>query len=51
MPIASAAHAPPDPSAVRAVVFLTLHREDVGENYEAVRDLLIEVVADGLVKD
>ena len=37
--------------AVRAVVFLTLHREDIGENYEAVRDLLIEVVADGLVSD
>jgi len=37
--------------AVRAVVFLTLHREDIGENYEAVRDTLIEVVADGLVSD
>lgn len=37
--------------AVRAVVFLTLHRDDVGENYEAVRDLLVEVVADGLVTE
>jgi len=37
--------------AVRAVVFLTLHREDIGENYEAVRDTLIEVVADGLVTE
>jgi AcrR family transcriptional regulator len=44
-----------DPDAiagvVRAVVFLTLHRDDIGENYEAVRDLLIEVVADGLVTE
>ena len=37
--------------AIRAVVFLTLHREDIGENYEAVRDLLVEVVADGLVTE
>jgi len=44
-----------DPDAiagvVRGVVFLTLHRDDIGENYEAVRDLLIEVVADGLVRE
>jgi hypothetical protein len=37
--------------AVRAVVFLTLHREDIGENYETVRDLLVEVVADGVVTE
>lgn len=37
--------------AIRAVVFLTMHRDDVGENYEAVRDLLIEMVADGLVTE
>jgi AcrR family transcriptional regulator len=37
--------------AVRAVTFLTLHQDDIGENYEAVRDLLIEVVADGLVTE
>ena len=37
--------------AVRAVVFLTLHREDIGENYETVRDLLVEVVADGTVTE
>lgn len=37
--------------AIRAVVFLTLHQDDVGEHYEAVRDLLIEVVADGLVTE
>lgn len=37
--------------ALRAVVFLTLHRDDVGEDYPAVRDLLVEVVADGLVTD
>jgi hypothetical protein len=35
--------------AVHAVVLLTLHREDIGENYEAVRNTLIEIVADGLV--
>jgi AcrR family transcriptional regulator len=44
-----------DPDAiagvVRGVVFLTLHQDDIGENYEAVRDLLIEVVADGLVTE
>ena len=37
--------------AVRAVVFLTLHQDDIGDHYEAVRDLLIEVVADGLVTE
>ena len=37
--------------AIRAVVFLTMHREDIGESYEAVRDLLVEVVADGLVTE
>ena len=33
------------------ITFLTLHQDDIGENYEAVRDLLIEVVADGLVTE
>ena len=37
--------------AIRALPLLTLHRDDVGENYESVRDLLIEAVADGLVDD
>lgn len=37
--------------AIRAVVFLTLHQDDIGNHYEAVRDLLIEVVADGLVTE
>lgn len=44
-----------DPDAVagatRAVTLLTLHQDDIGENYETVRDLLIEVVADGLVTE
>lgn len=44
----------PDPETVahatRAVTFVTLHREDIGEaNYEAVRDLLIEAFAAGIV--
>lgn len=43
----------PDPEtvahAIRAVTFITLHREDVGpERYPAVRDLLVEAVAAGL---
>jgi hypothetical protein len=37
--------------AIRAVTLLTLHQDDIGENYETVRDLLIEVVADGLVTE
>ena len=37
--------------AIRALPFLTLHRDDIGENYDAVRDVLIEAVADGLVED
>ena len=45
----------PDPEtvahAIRAVTFLTLHEEDVGEErYPAVRDLLIESVAAGLTR-
>ena len=36
--------------AIRSVVFLTLHQDDIGENYEAVRDILIESVAAGLVE-
>lgn len=45
----------PDPEtvahAIRAVTFLTLHEEDVGaERYPAVRDLVIESVAAGLVR-
>jgi AcrR family transcriptional regulator len=43
----------PDPEtvahAIRAVTFLTLHEEDVGEErYAAVRDLLVDAVAAGL---
>lgn len=43
----------PDPAtvahAIRAVTFLTLHREDIGtDRYEAVRDLVIESFAVGL---
>ncbi|MCU4800555.1 TetR/AcrR family transcriptional regulator [Halobacteria archaeon HArc-gm2] len=37
--------------AIRALPFLTLHQDDVGENYDAVRDVLIEAVADGLVEE
>lgn len=37
--------------ALRATVFLTLHREDIGEHYPAVRDQLVEIVADGIVID
>lgn len=37
--------------AIRALPFLTLHQDDIGENYDAVRDVLIEAVADGLVED
>ena len=35
--------------AIRATVFLTLHRDDIGEHYPAVRDELVEIVADGIV--
>lgn len=43
----------PDPEtiahATRAVTFVTLHREDIGEDrYEAVRDLLISAFAAGI---
>ncbi|MFC7156270.1 TetR/AcrR family transcriptional regulator [Halomarina halobia] len=46
----------PDPEtvagAIRAATFVTLHREDLGEErYPAVRDLLVESVAAGLVRD
>jgi AcrR family transcriptional regulator len=38
--------------AIRAVTFVTLHREDVGEErYPAVRDLLVEAVAAGLTAE
>lgn len=37
--------------AIRAVVFITLHQEDIGENYAAVRDALVGMVADGLVAE
>jgi AcrR family transcriptional regulator len=38
--------------AIRAITFLTLHREDIGrESYPAVRDFVIETFARGLVAD
>jgi AcrR family transcriptional regulator len=38
--------------AIRAITFLTLHRDDVGEEaYPAVRDFVIETFARGLVAD
>ncbi|WP_254279430.1 TetR/AcrR family transcriptional regulator [Haloarcula marina] len=37
--------------AIRAMPLLTLHQDDIGENYAAVRDLLIESVAAGLVAE
>lgn len=36
--------------AVRAATFVTLHRETVGDDYPAVRDLLLDAVARGLVR-
>ncbi|WP_255149331.1 TetR/AcrR family transcriptional regulator [Halorarius halobius] len=36
--------------AVRAATFVTLHREEVGDDYPAVRDLLLDAVARGLVR-
>lgn len=46
----------PDPrtvaSAIRAVSFLTLHREDIGEElYDDTRDLVIDAIARGLVAE
>jgi AcrR family transcriptional regulator len=37
--------------ALRAIPFLTLHQDDIGDRYGEVRDLVIEAVADGLVRD
>jgi AcrR family transcriptional regulator len=38
--------------AIRAITFLTLHREDIGEaSYPEVRDFVIETFARGLVAD
>lgn len=46
----------PDPEtiahATRAVTFVTLHREDIGQDrYEAVRDLLISAFAAGITRN
>lgn len=46
----------PDPEtvahAIRAVTFLTLHRDDIGrDHYEAVRDLVIEAFAAGITTE
>ncbi|MFC7175828.1 TetR/AcrR family transcriptional regulator [Halosegnis marinus] len=37
--------------AIRAATFVTLHREEVGDRYPAVRDLLLDSVARGLVRE
>ncbi|WP_135662871.1 TetR/AcrR family transcriptional regulator [Halorhabdus rudnickae] len=36
--------------AIRSIAFLALHREEIGENYEAARDVLIRSVAVGLTR-
>ncbi|WP_181686816.1 TetR/AcrR family transcriptional regulator [Halorhabdus salina] len=38
-------------NAIRSVAFLALHREEIGEDYEAARDVLIRSVAAGLIRE
>ncbi|WP_136689701.1 TetR/AcrR family transcriptional regulator [Halorhabdus amylolytica] len=38
-------------NAIRSVAFLALHREEIGEDYEAARDVLIRSVAAGLTRE